>query len=252
MILADLLNEKSFAERRWQRIVQAYTSKLLTYPGDIFPAIQALAKLVSPTMGRYLAGHWENTLILSLPWYVEKPVLDKHKEWRAPSWSWAAAQGQVYWNEQHMTSLHDRCATVVNAMTIPKGDDPMGQISYGSIVLRGKYLTGQIQERERPSNPGLELKGNSVDRLPGCSIKWDNLWQCVAGKEVIALRIFEAEFLTGLDFGTSNQYWLILETVEGTKGEYMRIGMMVSQALCTKALRALYDKEAGEMDFKII
>ncbi|KAH6859002.1 heterokaryon incompatibility protein-domain-containing protein [Alternaria rosae] len=85
-------------ETRWKELVTTYSSKSLTYLSDVFPAIQALAKLVPSKMGRYLAGHWESTLISSLGWcaFMPVPVRKEHREWHAPSWSWAAIQGKVY------------------------------------------------------------------------------------------------------------------------------------------------------------
>ena len=208
-------------DKKWGKLVGTYSSLSLTYPDDIFPAIQALAKLVPPSMGRYLAGHWEKTLITSLGWWT--PRRNKAMKWRAPSWSWAKNQGGVYWSDpgsEH--SPITECATLLSALTIPEGDDPMGQLSSGIVVLRGKVLTGRIQEPESPSDHGLTLNGERIDQFPDFRFMWDTIPHDTVGKEVFALKLFYTE----LEVAPIFQRWLILEAVEGGNGEYVRTGLL--------------------------
>jgi hypothetical protein len=68
-MLAGLRGEgwKEGIQRDWVNLIEGYTTKSLTCPSDIFPALQGLAKLVpKDVMGRYLAGLWETTLTSGL------------------------------------------------------------------------------------------------------------------------------------------------------------------------------------------
>jgi len=250
-------------EGNWEHLVRIYTKKSLTYSSDIFPALQGLAKLVSPSMGKYLAGHWESTLTQSLCWHAMRTAQKKPQPWRAPSWSWAAAKGEVIWPLYERGRKIQTCAKILGAMTRPKGDDPMGEISYGVIYLKGRYLVGQIQdtrtsEEHLPSS--LTLKGSRPCISPKsfiCYPSWDSL-DHEDGAQIVALKMLEVASLSSCGRKTSvEQYWLILRAIKGVQGKYMRIGIMeelgaekIGSRL--RDLNALYEEESVEMDFKIV
>lgn len=75
-------------EAEWRGIVKDYTGTDLTFPKDIFPALQGLAKRFTPILGRYFAGLWEETLTASLSWECVRglPHCANSCEWRAPTW----------------------------------------------------------------------------------------------------------------------------------------------------------------------
>jgi len=239
-------------EISWEDMVETYSLKLLTYPSDVFPAIQALAKLFPPRMCRYLAGHWESTLIMSLGWWASSDSLstpDKRKEWRAPSWSWAAFQGGVYWPIKNGSSTAT-CATLLRALTTPMGDDPMGQLSDGFIIIRGKVLAGERQKPQGRSHR-LILEGQRVDAFKDWTVKWDNLCHEEIGKPVFAVKVCEHD-----DSYTVSQSWIILEGLEGTDGEYVRVGLLLVEihlriGLHKREWDVITDK-AVEMDLKIV
>jgi hypothetical protein len=246
-------------QNHWQAIVEAYTTMSLTYSSDIFPALQGLAKLVPPSMGRYLAGHWGSTLIRSLCWYSINKAQGKPREWRAPSWSWAAAQGGVVWPYLRYDRKITAYVTVLSAMTIPKGDDPMGQISYGAIVLKGKYLVGEIECSFSISEVMLKGPNSPMWKYSNqvtCHPIWDIDQEM--GTQVIALKIFKN---TGEDFyegrNVLDSHWLILKATKDVEGEYMRVGTMKVDDWGYgdsryRELDALYKEESVEMDFKIV
>lgn len=61
-------NAKS-AFPRWCVIMQIFSSMRLTYPGDVFPAVSAIAKRIQETFqDEYLAGHWRRSLVETLTW----------------------------------------------------------------------------------------------------------------------------------------------------------------------------------------
>ncbi|KIW24827.1 uncharacterized protein PV07_10517 [Cladophialophora immunda] len=111
--------------QEWCEILHEYTKRSLTYVSDRLSAIAGLARLIQkPRFGRYLAGLWEQDLFHQLCWYRfsngkpsptrgnllasltgketqgqvsdQKNVRDTASApYRAPSWSWAAAEGQI-------------------------------------------------------------------------------------------------------------------------------------------------------------
>ncbi|KAH7077655.1 heterokaryon incompatibility protein-domain-containing protein, partial [Paraphoma chrysanthemicola] len=134
----------------WHRIVSEYTGKNLTYPRDIFPALQGLAQRYSPVMGPYLAGLWDTTLIYSLTWFRTnrpKPLnpvpSGPLEEWRAPTWSWAAVDGKVRFSKIGIEAPRI-FASVESAMIVSKSNDPTGEVSAGILRLKGKSLIGRL------------------------------------------------------------------------------------------------------------
>jgi hypothetical protein len=253
------LSSPESTERRWEEVVRTYSSKLLTYPSDIFPAIQALANLVPSYMGKYFAGHWENTLITSLCWFVREPARVEYTEWRAPSWSWAAAQGEVDWH--YAKDGHKTIATYVTvliAMTVSKGDDPTGQLSYGAIVLRGKCLAAQMRSSTSFGTQkvcyAVALQSSqqriSSKHYQGFAV-WDKPRECEDSKQVVLLKIYQADIPS-----MTVDHWLILEAIEGN--EYVRIGIMLMELFVgssnpnMEGFNWAYEEEAVEMDLKII
>jgi hypothetical protein len=53
-----LWNNKSLEKihEEWQEIVVSYSNTRLTFRKDKFPALQGLAKKITPRIGKYLAG----------------------------------------------------------------------------------------------------------------------------------------------------------------------------------------------------
>ncbi|TGZ81115.1 HET-domain-containing protein, partial [Ascodesmis nigricans] len=138
----------------WNSIVEEYSRRYLTVPGDKLPAIAAVGDsfhycFTANCYPRYLAGIWhlrdhsseystENlSLIRGLLWFKSYTSRFPRPEvYRAPSWSWAAVDGHVI-----MENLDDRvregrcspgdveaccdimeCVTVLKHPTVPFGE----------------------------------------------------------------------------------------------------------------------------------
>ncbi|KAI0460069.1 heterokaryon incompatibility protein-domain-containing protein [Xylaria acuta] len=97
----------------WCEIVQAYTRTNLTKPSDKLIALSGVAQLMSRSNGtaysttskRYLAGLFEQHLLLMLEWhsygYTYSPAWPpraRPSQYRAPSWSWASVDGRVFYD----------------------------------------------------------------------------------------------------------------------------------------------------------
>ncbi|KAI1651710.1 HET-domain-containing protein [Daldinia loculata] len=98
----------------YKEILPDYTLRQLSNPDDIFAACSSIVQLTQKGIrSRYLAGIWEADIPRGLLWctsYLVKWILRK-VSWpkpkrpvnrngetvaRAPSWSWASVQGQIY------------------------------------------------------------------------------------------------------------------------------------------------------------
>lgn len=83
----------------WMAIVESYSSGHLSNPHDKLPAVAALAEEYRDTqpVTRYLAGLWEEDLLLQSLWRVADSYMGGSRPpgYRAPSWSWASLDGEI-------------------------------------------------------------------------------------------------------------------------------------------------------------
>ncbi|CZR59167.1 uncharacterized protein PAC_09059 [Phialocephala subalpina] len=87
----------------WFACVSEFSHRDLTYPSDKLPAISGLAVAIGDNLESYLAGLWSKYLARSLAWEIIAG--DSRKlpaEYRAPSWSWAAANGKVLYSWEQL------------------------------------------------------------------------------------------------------------------------------------------------------
>ncbi|KAI1774198.1 HET-domain-containing protein [Hypoxylon cercidicola] len=126
---------------QWHMIVKSYTSRQLTFTKDKLPAIAGAAtKMPQAATSRYLAGLWSESLLLDLLWQVmpgraHQPLMTKEHEENAPTWSWASMNWGVTWNPLRSTQL---LAAVVDSQVHVVGANPYGQVSGGTVTLRGR------------------------------------------------------------------------------------------------------------------
>ncbi|KAI2473865.1 HET-domain-containing protein [Annulohypoxylon bovei var. microspora] len=126
---------------QWHMIVKSYTSRQLTFTTDRLPAIAGAATMMPQAKtSRYLAGLWSESLLLDLLWQVmpgraHTPLMTKEHEENAPTWSWASINWGVVFSPQQTPQL---LATVVDAQTSVVGLNPYGQVSGGTVTLRGR------------------------------------------------------------------------------------------------------------------
>jgi hypothetical protein len=236
---------------QWQEIVLIYSDMSLTLSKDIFPALQGFAKKMPAKMGKYLAGLWQETLIPDLAWCASQSgTLSRPKEWRAPTWSWASTTASV-WSPVTFTQLTKRTATsitVLEATTIPKGNDPTGELLAGELRIRGRGLKGNLiylrsaatteyyedtdRYLDRPKfvirfvdSQGLQHNDLSFD----CNINWDYTIDSQGpdhipdGSEVTLVRILGPSYPL-FDEATIESNWLILINSNNSPGAFERVG----------------------------
>ena len=143
----------------WETAVNTYSTGALTFRTDRLPAISAVASIIAEATGdRYLAGLWRNDLLAGLDWGAgQVPEARPHHEYIAPTWSWVAQPGGVFYSRSSRTRYSrdaDLDASVLEAWTVLKGQNPYGPVSDGAIVLSGLHCDAEMTISE---NGGIQL-----------------------------------------------------------------------------------------------
>jgi hypothetical protein len=89
----------------WAELIQMYTSMSLTDPNDKLIALSGIAKARAARFGgTYVAGMWRQDLVHQLLWNTgdstrklhDNSIKPRPEVYRAPSWSWASIDRQVW------------------------------------------------------------------------------------------------------------------------------------------------------------
>jgi hypothetical protein len=143
----------------WRKIVSEYSALHMTKESDRLPAIAGVARQVGTCLtGRYLAGLWECALPNDLLWRVDDiQSQQRPKHYRAPSWSWASANGKVIYPQEDPGGPHDKDFKVLSVSCTPVSDvDPFGEVGSGFLqvlahVTPAKILHDECINRAAPS-----------------------------------------------------------------------------------------------------
>ena len=101
---------------RWLNLVMQFSQKQLTQEMDVFPALAGVASVVQQRNGdEFLAGLWKSTLHLELLWIAFDAPHHPPAQWRAPSWSWAALNGEVEYYNYHTWKGFEPNAAIISA-----------------------------------------------------------------------------------------------------------------------------------------
>ncbi|KAF2736028.1 HET-domain-containing protein [Polyplosphaeria fusca] len=154
--LSRLINNttlESVYEHWYEDIVGAYSEKQLSYSSDKLPALSALARTFQEKLDDdYLAGLWRRDLRSGILWsrsrfydledLLPAPPALPAPPYRAPSWSWASIDSQVFF------PCNDRCfryeAAILNCSVIPASSDPTGEVVSAHLVIKGAVSSLKI------------------------------------------------------------------------------------------------------------
>ncbi|KAL1881960.1 hypothetical protein Daus18300_001014 [Diaporthe australafricana] len=157
---ADHLDEEDMTPdmvyNEWCNVAADFSRRLLTYPGDRFPAISGLAARFGHLLGdEYLAGLWKRDMWRSLYWGVGVSVapswamllekLTGPNVYNAPSWSWASRDRMATFGEP----ASDR-----GCFPYGGASDYIGDYQSECKSIEGKasksgperYLTGEVED----------------------------------------------------------------------------------------------------------
>ncbi|ORX96676.1 heterokaryon incompatibility protein-domain-containing protein, partial [Clohesyomyces aquaticus] len=97
MPFAKRLNGDSDYHYGWYEIIEDYSKRTLSYPGDKLAAVGGLAETFESLINdTYICGLWKSDLHRGLLWQSVS-MSDIRGENGAPSWSWASRDGSITW-----------------------------------------------------------------------------------------------------------------------------------------------------------
>ncbi|RDL37209.1 uncharacterized protein BP5553_04642 [Venustampulla echinocandica] len=197
----------------WYHSLRMFSRRALTYAPDKLPAIAGLATEFANLSGdTYLAGHWRSQLLRELMWSTYPNLkLFKPSQWRAPTWSWASVDNDLYW--EWMPDLRDvRMRGVAEVLDVGTGlkyegeDNVYGEVEEEGcrLVIRGpvlsmdggkggedglsSYLRG-VYGMPPPSGVGTDWLQESMGLLPqdGGKVGGDSEWVAPVGAKLLVL-----------------------------------------------------------------
>ncbi|RDW85173.1 hypothetical protein BP6252_02763 [Coleophoma cylindrospora] len=152
--ISDLLHPASGKERteipkqtdveaildEYYELVTQYSSRVLTYGSDKFPAFGGLAGLLHPIIGgEYIAGIWTRDFWRGILWQPGSNLCN-HVEvpYRAPSWSWAVTDDPVDFAIAYGSGVETSFdAELVSYAAQSKSGNMYGNIESARLVLKG-------------------------------------------------------------------------------------------------------------------
>lgn len=122
----------------YYEMVQAYSSRMLTYDSDRLPAFSGLAQRIHTALpGEYLAGLWSYDFPRGLDW-TSLSKRSRSPSYHAPSWSWVAANGPVrYPQRSKFRSDKFRLQLLEYDICLCDASNPYGQIKAGHAIVQG-------------------------------------------------------------------------------------------------------------------
>lgn len=248
---ADMKRNEAYNE--WCNVAADFSRRLLTYPGDRFPAISGLAEYFGDIIGdEYLAGMWKRDLWRALYWGVGVNVsaswaafleqLSKPNVYRAPSWSWAsrdlmASFGEAcydrgvfpYGSSDYVEGFRSECKSIEGRAA---RDGPerylMGEVEGGSLLVTTRIcsLPGPIQISDDLVDTWI---GDSGAPLINCAVDWlathdpSEQWKFMS-----LLLLGSAEGIGEWSASDRIAYGLVIYPVPKTVDTYFRVGIFFS------------------------
>lgn len=233
-------------EQAWRRIVGEYSSRNLTVRSDKLPAIAGLAQSFLTNLVKqhgqveYLAGLWSHSIAVSLvwqslcqrddeDWVPPETPLPGDEEYVAPSWSWAALPGKMWYG--HGANELESIVTVTGWRMTPRSKHaPLAELIDGWIRLRAplfpvttveKVVEEKVHLGAAPSQ-GLYVVPDRYGARSPAIRDW------LQGKELFGIAI--ARKPMSEEGGTAFYHVLLVEprgTGEGGLTRYTRLGLML-------------------------
>lgn len=164
---------------RWRDVVQLYSARTLGKASDKLVACGALAEAFQRVLRcDYLAGLWRSDMLLyDLLWRVRDPTDPEFPtRYRAPSWSWAAVDGQSICDffprgpEIVVGAKVIRCDVILKDLELP-----FGEVTGGSLVLRARLIPCKVRKTSHLSQWGVEALLPPPCREPCGPGGWDGV-----------------------------------------------------------------------------
>ncbi|KAK8043335.1 hypothetical protein PG993_005765 [Apiospora rasikravindrae] len=132
----------------WAILCDKASSTNLTVICDRLPSLSGIASLLQPSVqSRYVAGHWEDSLVETLAWQCDIQGHETvYEGYIAPSWSWVSALRPVYSDHIQISRMQSPTLSQVIEVNITyAGSDEFGALKDAYLRLRGPAL-GEIRD----------------------------------------------------------------------------------------------------------
>jgi hypothetical protein len=140
---------RSLSKSWYLAIVNAYTSRKITYVKDTFPAISGIARFYCRHgLQDYKAGLWLQDMHKGLLWTTSGTGRKTKATYIAPSWSWASMDlggSEMIYNAIMIDRVVDspliHVARIESVNVALLSEDPFGQIKAANLVMTGPGRT---------------------------------------------------------------------------------------------------------------
>ncbi|KAK8123182.1 hypothetical protein PG984_011852 [Apiospora sp. TS-2023a] len=269
--------DKIASYEAWASIVKRYTACSLTFSSDKLVALSGIAKAVRSILDdEYIAGMWRRYLERELLWISglgpgpDDPATPDIP-YRAPSWSWAAIDGDVWPGNVHVLDSSMRIR-VEDVQLQYESEDRTGRICGGSLKLSGVLKQLVLLPRTSPTGSPTRSWEMVVN---GTGVKFYDASAMPHEQAEVDFQVFldrprhttpssrtgiEGQSTGGMgtlygmpamveDWSYGFIHMLLLEVVDGKKGIFRRIGMAWAWGTGMKAKIVGQGIHAGEDKF---
>ncbi|KAL7622708.1 hypothetical protein AAE478_006386 [Parahypoxylon ruwenzoriense] len=226
--------------RAWYRLLEEYTTRMFTVSSDRLPALAGAAVLFKSTKPAttYVAGLWKEDIARGLLWCAHYDHVPGRKVWgisssdriveltvpherRAPSWSWAALDGQVdFW----ALRTDGFIAEVLN-VTMRAGENEFTEaFPDGTVNLRGAIV--RMFYHAPPEGAGYDVGTLTFEQADSPNDKSVALNGCVMDLDRRTSR-----FCFVVIVAKSNDDWYLLVLNKCDDETYQRIGMSTAHGV---------------------
>lgn len=221
----------------WYYIIRQYSTRYLSYPSDKLPALSGLATEIQfYTKDGYLAGLWEGDLARGLLWAASgQDRLQRPTEvYRAPSWSWASVEGEIYYDGVNHLDSGDSQAPkeimleVLDAEAKPTGLNPLGAVHTGHITMGGFLKATLFSRTASPLDRSHAFECAPADSaMPAGRIRFDELDPPSSEAEFVWCLLVSKEehFHHPLPFQTIPNGLVLLPTTHEGMELFTRVGV---------------------------
>ena len=172
--------ERATWRSSWLAMIFMYTIRSLSVASDKLPALAGVAEQFHLATGdQYLAGLWRSTLLLDLLWSVEPfgPLPPRPEKYRAPSWSWASAEGLIrasYLEPKLASAGVVLCRAEVLDCVVDLAHEnlPFGEVTGGVLRLKGKMKKAH-PERTTGASSRMLLQGPEGELVKFGTVSFD-------------------------------------------------------------------------------
>jgi hypothetical protein len=186
--------------REWNRFIEAYSTCRLTVDGDIFMALEGIAREFKDCTGDELVmGLWKSQLPAALCWYVEwdslalDPSSVSHqfqpirpRKWRAPTWSWASMRLPTCYDTTRID--FSDMENLLEVVAVDNIEVRPGYSEPSLLRVRGRLFSGSLLPRvdEEVASGKFRNKGRSIIWLEIASTLHARALVCFDDSETLA------------------------------------------------------------------